>query len=171
MIKWNGALYENARLYSKRWCFCVMSRISILSKPPDSVFVYNIASIAKNVARAHGGPTETTRSQNIVFQFAGGGSVPLLAIRFKSPRSVHGQRWAVLRPWLTGLIWITGCMAAAIASRGPIGPTLATLFALGVILASWFPIQIELVDTAGQRKSTGGTQASTSQLSKACLNA
>ena len=57
----------------------------------------------------------------------------LLAIRFQSPRSVHGQRWAVLRSWLTGRIWIAGCMAAAIASRGPIGPALAILFASEVI--------------------------------------
>lgn len=52
--------------------------------------------------------------------------------------------------WLTGLIWITGCMAAAIASRGPIGPAVAILSALGVILASWFLIVVELDDTPGQ---------------------
>ena len=44
--------------------------------------------------------------------------------------------------------------AAVIASSGPMGPILATQLALRVILASWFPIQIELVDTPGQRKST-----------------
>ena len=35
-------------------------------------------------------------------------------------------------------------MAAIIASRGPMGPTLAIQPALRVILASWFPIQAEL---------------------------
>ena len=35
-------------------------------------------------------------------------------------------------------------MAAIIASRGPLGPSLAFQFALRVILASWFPIQVEL---------------------------
>ena len=41
-----------------------------------------------------------------------------------------------------------------IAGSGLMKPILAIQFALGVILASWFPIRIELVDTAGQRKST-----------------
>ena len=35
-------------------------------------------------------------------------------------------------------------MAAILASRGPLGPTLAFQIAVGVILASWFPIQAEL---------------------------
>ena len=35
-------------------------------------------------------------------------------------------------------------MAAIIASRGPLGPILAFQLALRVVLASWFPIQIEL---------------------------
>ena len=43
-------------------------------------------------------------------------------------------------------------MAAVIASSGPMGPILVTQFALGVILASWFPIQVELVDTPGRDK-------------------
>ena len=95
-----------------------------------------------------------------MFQPAGGGSVLLLASRFESPRAVHGH-WAVLRPWLTGLIWITGCMAAAIASRGPIGPALAILFALGPILASWFLIVVELDDTPGQPHRVRGVQKAT----------
>ena len=82
----------------------------------------------------------------------------LLAIRFESPRSVHGQRCAVLRAWLPGRICRTGCMAAAIASRGPVGPALATLFALRVILASWFPIQVELEDTPGQPHGAEGVR-------------
>ena len=45
-------------------------------------------------------------------------------------------------------------VGAVIASSGPMGPILAIQFALRVILASWFPIQVELVDTPGQRKST-----------------
>ena len=67
----------------------------------------------------------------------------------------------MLRPWLTGLIWITGCMAAAIASRGPIGPALAFLFAFGPILASWFLIVVELDDTPGQPHRVRGVQKAT----------
>ena len=130
------------------------------SEAPDFLFT-TVVPIARTVARAHGGPTETTRSQNIVFQSAGGGSVPLLAIRFKSPRSVHGQRWAVLRPLPTGPIWIAGCMAAAIASRVPIGPALATLVALGVILANWFPIEVKLEDAPGQPHGAKGVRKAT----------
>ena len=51
-------------------------------------------------------------------------------------------------------------MAAVIASSGPMGPTLAFQFALGVILASWFPIQIELVDAPGQPHGAKGVRKS-----------
>ena len=43
-------------------------------------------------------------------------------------------------------------MAAILASRGPVGPILAFQLALRVILASWFPIQVELMDTPGRDK-------------------
>ena len=46
-----------------------------------------------------------------------------------------------------GSHWVPRGMAAVIASRGPMRPILAIQFALGVILASWFPIQIELLYT------------------------
>ena len=49
-------------------------------------------------------------------------------------------------------------MAAIIASRGPMGPILAIQFALRVILASWFPIQVELVYTRGRPHGARGVR-------------
>ena len=46
-------------------------------------------------------------------------------------------------------------MAVVIASSGPISPILATQFALGVILASWFPIQVELCTLLGAHMGQG----------------
>ena len=40
-------------------------------------------------------------------------------------------------------------VGAVIASSGPMGPILATQLALRVILASWFPIQVELCTPLG----------------------
>ena len=124
-------------------------------------------TIADDAACTRGRPTGTTRSQNVVFQSAGGGSVLLLSTRVQSPCWVHCQRWALPRHLPTGLTWIVGCMAAAIASRGPTGPALAALVALGVILASWFPIQVRLKDTAGQPHGAEGVRKGTAPLEKA----
>ena len=46
-------------------------------------------------------------------------------------------------------------MAALIASKGPMGPILATQFALRVKLANWFPIQIELCTPLGNQMGPG----------------
>ena len=46
-------------------------------------------------------------------------------------------------------------MAEILASRGPLGPILAFQFALRVILASWFPIQIELCTPLGTHMGQG----------------
>ena len=52
-------------------------------------------------------------------------------------------------------------MAPAIASRGAVGPALATLIALGVMPASWFPIRVELDDTPGQPHGAEGVRKAT----------
>ena len=49
-------------------------------------------------------------------------------------------------------------MAAIIARRGPMGPALAIQLALRVILASWFPIQIELMYTPGRPHGARGVR-------------
>ena len=46
-------------------------------------------------------------------------------------------------------------MAAIIASRGPMGPTLAFQLALRVKLASWFPIQVEICPPLGNHMGAG----------------
>jgi hypothetical protein len=46
-------------------------------------------------------------------------------------------------------------MPVIIASRGPLGPILAFQLALRVVLASWFPIQVELCTPLGTHTGQG----------------